>query len=228
MSIGTATTLDDFNRADASTLGPNWTNVTFGSPLSLAISSNRAVAPALEIVWMYWNPTTFGPDCEITMDVGGITSSDSSFALNARMQPSGVNMGLGYQVSWTASTVALGDMTLGVDTGAGITTLDSAPFSVYMPSGGTVALRCEGSTISGSLNDGSGWTELVSATDTTIPGAGHLGMMLDGHGSGYATGTTIADDEPPTPPGPIDIGRRLLTAPAAALHAIDINAGLYH
>jgi hypothetical protein len=54
-----ATASDNFDRADSSTLGANWTEPTTGTSNSFAIVSNQAQTPASTGTGALWSATTF-------------------------------------------------------------------------------------------------------------------------------------------------------------------------
>lgn len=78
---GATAILDTFDRADsATTLGSNWSLLTdFGiGGTNLGISGNAAYkGSGTAYVVMYWNPTTFGPDCEVYKTIPTLSASDN-------------------------------------------------------------------------------------------------------------------------------------------------------
>src|SRR5687768_16697098 len=97
----TTSVLDTFNRANApTTLGANWSLLTdFGiGGTNLGVISNQAYrGSGVGYVVMYWNPSVYGPNCEVYMDIPTWGNSDN-FALYARIRSAGGSYN-GYNLS---------------------------------------------------------------------------------------------------------------------------------
>ena len=117
-----ATATDDFNRANAGTLGANWT----ASEGNMSIDTNRATAANSAVDnWVYYSATAFGDD----QYSQAVYTGTGGLSLTVRDQGGGtlymlaVNAASGnikiYKVVGVSSFTELGD--LGVTTSAGVT-----------------------------------------------------------------------------------------------------------
>lgn len=175
---GTTPILDTFARADATTLGANWsllTNFNFGGS-DLGISSNQAYNPnAGTYISMYWNPATFGPDCECYLTL--TTVSADNVSLYVRTQQPGFNTVDGYIL--TADRTANEFSIRRVDNGT--ETVLGTPVGQAVANGNKILFEAIGSTLTGYIDTGSGWVSVISRTDATYSAAGGVAFYGGGN-----------------------------------------------
>lgn len=177
---GSTAILDNFTRANASTLGANWsllTNFNFGGS-DLGVISNQAYNPTGgTYISMYWSAATFGPDCECYLTLSTVSSDNISLYL--RTQQPGYNTFDGYilTVDRTAGEFSIRRVDNGTET------LLGAAVSQAVASGNKILFEAIGSTLTGYIDTGSGWVSVLSRTDATYAGAGGVGF----YGGGNAT-----------------------------------------
>lgn len=176
--------LDDFNRADAASLGANWTEFfsTGASSGNQSIISNQLYQQHggfSNYTGMYWNPSTFGADCEAYLTIATKWSnvSNDDPAIYARVKDPGDSTYDGYSVSPKGglNTIGISRQDNGVGTQLGATV------SQTISTGHKFGIEIIGSTIRAYYDTGSGWVNLVTRTDTTYPDAGYLGFYLPGN-----------------------------------------------
>lgn len=163
MVFPTTPVLDDFNRADQ---GPppssSWTD-GFLAINGLAVISNQCGAPA-NFGNSYWNPATFGPDCEVFATVAAHSSFPKVWA---RLKEPGSDTVDGYCLSASST-----DWTFfRVDNGV-LTQIGAALTGVGCANGDQVGLRIVGSKLTAYKNGVLVGTE----TDATYPAAGFIGL----------------------------------------------------
>lgn len=190
MAFPTTSVLDDFNRADAGTLGANWTNDIFGvGSVSFSIASNKASTTVGGYEW--FSQQTFGPDCETYITLGttldtffdGEVNIDSSFNLYTRLQTPGSNATDGY-FCITYPPGAAGGFLVRMDNGVG-TTL-GAQFTCDGNAGDKIGIEAVGSTLTVYRKPAAGaWGSLAVRTDGTYS-TGYLGIAILASGSGIA------------------------------------------
>lgn len=171
---GSTSILDDFNRANAATLGANWgllTNFGIGGS-DLAIVSNQAASNGSIYISMYWSAATFGPDCEVYLTLSTVSAN---VALYARTKDPGTSTFDGYMLNVDRGA---GEFSIRrVDNGA--ETVLGAAVSQAVANGDKILLECIGTTLTGYVDTGGGWVEVLSRTDATYGAAGGLGFYGD-------------------------------------------------
>jgi hypothetical protein len=180
--------LDSFNRANGP-LGSNWTVPVFTAlPGAPKIVSNQFAPDAdtgNDYCSAYWNPATFGPDCEIYTTIASLANSNKIIEMYLRMTgmdgtPSGYSLFTSDFSSWSINRYDNGAFTqLGTFSG-GIIATDSVGFSAR----GNV-LTFWAKTASGP------WNYIFSVTDTNYNVAGYIGMAIL---AGTAPGVNRFDD----------------------------------
>lgn len=126
--------LDDFNRADSTGLGANWSSdpAFFSSSLP-DIVSNAAKAPlggASKFKTAYWNPDGFGNDCFVQFKIGaGTTPAATLYIIGLMTASIATSSCKGYE----ADIVANGSTAQGYD----IYRYDSSSSSPVISGGGT-------------------------------------------------------------------------------------------
>lgn len=182
MAFPTTGVLDDFTRADAATLGANWTANPTGSAGRHRVASNQAKRETgTANTADYYSVNTYGPDCEcyVTMDVlapddwGGTISG----GIFVRLVNPGAGTADGYRHSFRGS-----DSHTLFRYDNGTATALGADFSVSGADGDSFGLEAVGSTIKAYHKPSAGsWTEVASRTDGTYSAAGFLALaMFDG------------------------------------------------
>ena len=162
--------LDDFTRANAGTLGANWTADAFGFGLgSFSIVSNQASSGSgFHSNW--WSAASFGADQEAYFTFVSATLAGGFVRLFTRLVGPGTTATAdGYELTLDATTGAVNRVDDGVDTqlGNALTTLTA---------GHKYAIACTGSTIEYWRDSGAGWVLLLSRTDATYAGGGSIGI----------------------------------------------------
>lgn len=175
MAFPTTGVLDTFNRANGA-IGSNWTNDTIGQgATAYTILGNVMDSGSGLYAEMYWNPATYGPDCEVYATVATIgNGTGPSFGLMIRAQSPGSASCDGYRLTiepavsnrWTVSEVL----------NAGETTLATGTQAVS--AGHKIGLEAIGNAIKAYYYNGSSWSNVVDTTDpnNTYSGAGNIGI----------------------------------------------------
>lgn len=164
--------LTAFTGADEDPLsdGGNWANLnSSGNPLKRV--SNAAVASVAGAAASYWTPTNYGPDLEAYVTLVTVTGTQG---ILARIQgEGGANTWDGYQVAQLAGSNTLIQR---YDNGAATTIAQEA--TTAWGNGDKIGMRIKGSVIEvwRFPSGGSAWQLLASATDTTYPNAGKIGL----------------------------------------------------
>lgn len=199
--------LDNFNRANsASTVGSNWTAfiATGGSSGNEGILSNQLYNPHggfSNYTAMYWNPSTFGPDCEVYITIPTIYTynGQDNFNLYLRLQNI-ISLGNynGYSLKVLDSN---GGFSVNRVDG-GISTQLGSVITQNIASGDKIGMSMIGNTLTVYHDSGSGWTVIATRTDTTYPNAGYIGWYIPGNmqdgrfddfGGGSMSAPTVTD-----------------------------------
>lgn len=180
--------LDEFNRADSATLGANWTEDPFLTHVSgsgLSIVSNQA-APDLNSAWnlAYWSAESYSGDMESVVTVGQKPGDNSFFRIFTRCRNPTTTGVTGYILLVTARPGASDSWKLvRADSNIQRVLISPAtdPLREFSP-GDKLRLTSIGDQHRGAINDGSGWVDVVFATDVTYTGAGtcFIGWGVDG------------------------------------------------
>lgn len=159
--------LDNFNRSDGE-LGSGWTAVNGYEKGD--VNSNQHRAGGTSNSWAYWNASTFGPNCEASITITGVPSSNSGMlALRLTNTSGGVNGYLAgyhggdglYKISRFDANVA--------------TLLTSTPAGSFA-AGTKLKFTANGSTLTLYADTGSGWSQVLQTTDSTYGTAGYIGL----------------------------------------------------
>ena len=167
--------LDGFNRASGGA-GANWSLVRPTGAAGLNVSGNAAVDSSTSLfAWEYWNPSTFGPDCEAYATVTKVGASDV-IRIGARIVNAGTTTASGYYVS-VSSTGAWS--IIRVDGGPS-TTLATGPTQA-IAAGDKIGIRIVGSVITAlHYTSAGGWTQVLtydtSGDSTRYTGAGRIAI----------------------------------------------------
>lgn len=183
---------DDFNRADSTDVGANWS--AFAAYAALRILSNAvACASGQPTGGEYWSAATFGPDTEFYLDIVGPTTANQTYAMWARVTtPTGSYDAYETEVVFSAGT---DEVFIYRFDNASATQL-GATISQDFAAGESLGLEVIGTTIAVYRKSGGSWAQLGTRSDATYGTAGHVAMYHDdqGNDSGYdnAGGGTLA------------------------------------
>lgn len=181
MAFPTTSILDNFNRADNTSLGANWSTLAndFG-PTGVGVSSNQVYntnARYSSYQHMYYNVATYGADCEVYMSIPtnpGVPDGDVSVC--CRVKDPGTSTWDGYEFYHysTSSILIMRRIDNAVATTLG------ANYSQAVSSGNKIGIEMIGSTITPYYHNGTSWSALATRTDSTYAAAGYLGFYMPG------------------------------------------------
>lgn len=171
MAFPTTSLLDDFNRANAATLGANWSTGVESGYSDLNILSNQAYAPT-GTEGNVWG-TQFAADQEAWVTVNALPAS-SIARLYARVQNPGTGSLNCYAVEMDPTGGYLVKFVAG-----GSTFIGSGGFG-FSP-GDKVGISCIGTSITYYVYSGGSWASQDVVVDSSVSGAGYIG--LDSHNS---------------------------------------------
>lgn len=176
-----ATLLDDFNRANENPLsgGGNWTSVVEQTDSGgLQLSSNVVAKTGSGTTWSesYWNAASFGPNTEITAKINSISASDA-FGLWVRLTNPGLSTMNGYLADFDFNN---GNLTLYRCVSGAFTQLAASTGISTYSAGDIIGFSAIGTTLTATRNG----STIKTLTDSTITGAGKVGLGINNHGSG--------------------------------------------
>ena len=168
-----ATVLDAFNRSNGF-LGADWTEMLGGAH---EIVSNQVRGPSSDQAVAGWDGATFGPNCEVYIDIPTIGATDDVIGLYLRMTTLNLETCDGYGVNLS---IASGTDTLAiyrVDNGAH--TQLGATINNNFANGDSLGLEVIGSTIKAYKKTGGAWSDISSGgrSDSTYGSAGYFYML---------------------------------------------------
>ncbi len=163
--------IDDFNRANAGSLGAAYTaDFMAAGYASHDIVSNQCKADAGAFSADYRNDENFGPDVEVFATLIAMPSS-GAFRLYARLGSVGTASCFGYELEIDAT----GSYLVRMDDPLNRVTI--ANLGVAFAAGNKAKLECQGSTIRAYRDTGSGFTQIGSVADATYGAAGRIGIL---------------------------------------------------
>ena len=197
MPFPTTPILDNFNRADSSSIGGDWSQFMRSGSYDMGISSNQEYNPDAEYNGLYHDAAQFGPDCETYVTVAVLPPYENYFALYIRLKDVTVDVWNydGYQAGlWRYDnagndrlnlTIRRVDDNVLTQLGAGVDIGDHG-------NGDRLGIRAVGSSLELWYDDGAGWELRATRTDGTYGAAGYVGffhpsegtMRLDDFGGG--------------------------------------------
>lgn len=181
--FGTAV-LDSFTRADSGTLGANWTADISGQGFSSwTIASNTCDASAGGFDSSYWNPSSFGPACEVFCTVTTLPATQE-LRLLARINNPGGSTVTAYELEVSVG----GADTLLYRRDSDVTRVLMGTIGVSVAAGNKLALVCNGTSIQAYKDTGGGWVQIANETDASYSNAGRIGIWNQNN-------TTLAIDE---------------------------------
>lgn len=172
MAFPTTPVLDTFNRADGAP-GANWSDEVIVNYFRLLISSNtlKEDPAAFGFDSNYWNPSTFGPDCEVYATFATVGTNGAGVV--ARLTSPGASENF-YWLTANAFDTRLYKHVAGVRTQIGST------ISVLFAAGDGIGLSCTGSSIEcWRKPSGGAWGVIATRTDSDVSGAGYIGVLTD-------------------------------------------------
>ena len=199
MAFPTTGLLDNFNRADADSLGADWmlSGLNYAWTRAGEIKSNQAGADdsgdSDSNDW--YDASTFGPDCEIHYDVIG----GDYFELELRLVTPATTGVDGYVVSVSRGATPDAWDFFRVDNGA--STKLGATVSQNVANGDSIGAEMIGSTLTAYLKpSGGSWGAVGNRSDGTHGGAGYLGTYLSPEATAlidnFSGGTVVAAPAP--------------------------------
>lgn len=199
MAFPTTGLLDTFNRANGA-LGANWTKGIYATTDSgLTITTNVVLsdgAGGRANAHGFWNPGTFGPDSEATLDV--VSASGTVVGLWVRLTGTTGSMnGYAWKRDIGGATNEMSRYDAGAQTVLGVSTNGSG-----FAAGDSWGLEIVGNALKAYRKPSAGSWALesgTSRTDSTYTGAGNIGVevwgggtSLDNFGGGTVTSATAA------------------------------------
>jgi hypothetical protein len=180
--------IDTFNRANAATLGANWTVyvTAFTGTRDGQIIDNQVGHSTVSVhQQLWWNPASFGPDVVAYMTVAvKPTDGDSSNALAsiyARLLTIGSGTTDGYRLDWWAA--AAGDQMQLVRMDNAVGTVIGGPILAEIANGDKIGITCINDKIAGWIFTGGAWVQILEVTDATYDASGRVGLA-------YTSGVT--------------------------------------
>lgn len=187
---------DNFTRADAATLGVNWTEDPLRNHVSgsgLSIISNRAAPDGNAVPNLaYWNAESYSGDMEVILTVGTKPGDNSYFELITRIKNPTLASVTAYFLIVRANPGSNDDpwSIWRVDNNTTTTKISPATSPVReFAVGSQLRFRSQDDQHVGAYNPGTGWVDIVSATDVNHNGVGtaYIGWGVDG-----GPGNTVA------------------------------------
>jgi len=178
-----STVLDNFDRADATTVGAGWTLLySWTGAGDWGISSNRLYNPdTTTFAAYYFNASTYGPDTEVYVTLVTLPGSISDNCdLFLRAQTPGTNFdAYSVSVSFNSSPFpwTVYEYTDHVGTAIG------ASATQAVAAGEKIGVEIIGRVITGYIYTGGTWSAVLTRTDTSSPyydSAGYIGLYLPG------------------------------------------------
>lgn len=179
MSFPRTLLLDNFNRADSSSLGANWAAGLRNSDASLGIFSNALFGVSAEES-NYWSVETFGPDSEAYVTFSAApTVVGGEISTYARITTPGVLVD-GYRVLYTVVSGAANDTIKVQRLDDDVATTLGATYTVSADAVATdkLGIECVGSSISAYFFQSGAWTNVRQVTDATYQTSGYIGLSL--------------------------------------------------
>ena len=173
--------VDSFNRANENPLtdSARWSNSIVGGTTERGfIVSSNTLACSLSTTCTAWrNNAQYGPDVEVWAKITTLPGTGNALRLYARLQQAGTAGFDGYMLR-TTQLAGTDEVYLEREDNGAITRL--ATLSQELAAGDTLLLRAAGSTVEAWRNNGSSWSRLGSATDSTYAATGAAGIGLRG------------------------------------------------
>jgi hypothetical protein len=173
------TILDTFNRANENPLafGGRWGNGILGSSeRSLKVASNLCASDRNTTATAWWK-TQLGADEEAYATVSTLPGNGNSFRVYTRLQSPGSSAVDGYVLLFTQAS-GTDQVTIDRITDGALTQL--ATTNREIGAGARLLFRAKGTALEAWVREGSVWSRIVRATDSTYTGAGFAGIGIRG------------------------------------------------
>jgi hypothetical protein len=172
--MGSTAILDNFNRANESPIGGNWSSPLRPSDTKPSLISNQMDANGNSSAKAWWNASQFGPNCEAYYTITYKPSTSQCVNIMLRASNVGLSTLSGY---WGEACTASGADTWDLyrfDSGTPthLGTTGTNEFAV----GDGIGIEAIGSAIKLYQRTSGVWTVRVSVTDTTYTTAGYLAV----------------------------------------------------
>jgi hypothetical protein len=173
--------LDAFDRADENPLSDagRWANGVIGSVENgLRVLSNQLACSQTTTCTAWRQNVQYGADVEVWTRVTVLPGQSNHIRLKARLQQVGTSGYDGYMLR-TNQLAGTDEVYLERVDNSG-TFVRLLTMNRELSVGDILLLRVEGSTLEAWVKSGSNWTRLGTATDSTYPNAGYVGIGLRG------------------------------------------------
>lgn len=175
MPFPTTGTLDTFAGANEDPITGNWNNRINAAHDPLARESNALTSGVGGSGSAWWNPTPFGPNCEVWVTLTNLPDENHNIRLCARIGNPGTSSPIGYYLRLSRET--------GVTDEVGIFLMDDTLIGAFVSqefaAGDQFGFELNGTTLKGYRKpSGGSWTELLSRTDSTYDAGGNIGVMI--------------------------------------------------
>ena len=172
--------LDNFDRPNESPLsgGGSWANGIVGSGESGLSVTGNALACSKSTICSAWRQSVqYGPNAEAWAKITTLPGNGNGLRLYVRVQQPGSSAADGYVLRWTQQSGADQLLLDRMTNNAFANRLTLAP---EIALGDTLLLRATGSTLEAWRHDGTSWSRLGVATDSTYAASGYAGVALRG------------------------------------------------
>ena len=171
--------VDTFNRADETLSDAGrWTNGIGGSSeTGLSVSSNTLACTVSTTCTAWRNNAQYGPDVEVWAKIATLPGAGNALRLYARLQQPGSGAFDGYMLR-TNELAGPDEVYLEREDNGAITRL--LTLTQDLSAGDTLLLRAKGSILEVWRNNGSSWSRLGLAVDSTYATIGSAGIGLRG------------------------------------------------
>lgn len=185
MAFPVTSVLDNFTRADAATLGANYSRwVMRAVTADMRIVSNAAKPNATSGTESaaYWNVETFGPDCEVhaVLSFSGDVAFINYAWLGLRLQdPGGATTNDGYTAEFESQSGTDNVYIQRFDDD--VSTQLGATVSLEWSNGDSMGIEMIDDTLTLYHKTGGSWSSITTRTDSTYSGAGNIGLGAVGY-----------------------------------------------
>ncbi len=184
-SAPSSAVLDNFDRADATTLGTNWSlNQEFFNPSGGdgGIISNQAYSPTTDTTFasFYYNVAQYGTSSEVFLTYN-VLSTLQATNINLRVQNPGLNTWSGYTLTIASDHHdSIIQRTDAPDTSTAL----GEHFDMALSGGNTIALRAIGSQLQAWVKKNGIWYLMAERTDATYVRSGYMGYYSSDNNAG--------------------------------------------
>jgi hypothetical protein len=175
MPFPTTSVIDTFTRANENPLsnGGKWTATIISGDTALQLLSNSVVGLGGTENSDYWNPATYGPDCEAYVDVPTLPGFGAAIGLFSRITTPGASVNA-YVATWT-NLGGSSAFTIASYVGGVITPLFQQASTLL--AGDSIGMSVVSSVITVYRKTSGVWSVIGSVGDSSISGAGNIGII---------------------------------------------------